>query len=280
MKSSSINFLKMINRVVLILFFQLSFFGLAFTQEQEDITVSIELNDGSEIVGELISISDVEIVIRNEELGLLTFSRDRVKRIIYLNDKGWRSNPNPTRYFLGQSAFTLPKGEGYYQNIYGVVNIFSYGLTNRLSVMGGIEAISLFSGSPLLLTNVKYGGKVSEKIHLAGSFTYLVGFGDFASDLSLGTLNALFTYGTKEHNITAGTGFAFSSDQFGESGILTIGGITRLSKRFSFISENYILTSGDGTVISGGLRLINKRSSIDLLLTQQLIPLLDIVFKF
>lgn len=248
--------------------------------EQNAVRVSIELTDGSELVGELITLNEIEVVIQHQELGLLTFKRENVKRIVYLNEKSWRENPNSTRYFIGQSAFNLPKGEGYYQNIYGLINIFGYGVSEHFSVMAGTELITLFSGSPAFLTNLKYGRQIGKKLHIAASGTYLFGFGDITSDLSLGTINALLTYGNQEHNLTVGTGFAFAEEQFEQSGVLTIGGMTRVSKRFSLITENYILTSGEDAIFSGGLRLINKKSTVDLLVTRGFFPLLDIVFTF
>ena len=265
---------------VFCVFFLLSISLCAQKNESIPQKVIIELKDGSDIVGQLVMLNDQELVIRNEELGLLTFERGNVKRITYLTEKSWIRNPNPTRYFVGQSAFSLPKGDGYYQNIYGLVNIFGYGITDHLSVLGGVELLTLFSGSPAFLTNIKYGGKLSEKLHVAASVTYLFGMGEISRDLNLGTINALLTYGTEEHNITFGSGFAFAEDQFSNSGILTIGGSSRLSKRFALISENYILTSGEETLFSGGLRLINKKSTIDLLITRGFFPLLDIVFTF
>lgn len=252
----------------------------AQSESQANQTVTIILTDGSEIVGELVSNNDKEVIIQNQELGLLTFQQDQIKKIVFLDEKGRIINPNPTRYFLGQPAFNLPKGEGYYQNIYGVVNIFGYGISDHLSAMAGVELITLFSGSPAFITNVKYGTQLTNKVHIAASATYLFGVGEISSDLNVGTLNALITYGTREHNITVGSGFAFAETQFDNSGIVTISGMTRISKRFAFITENYFLTTGQEALLSGGFRLINKKSSIDLMVTEGFLPLLDIVFTF
>lgn len=265
---------------VVLLLFLLLMMSLNVSAQENQQMVSIELTDGSELIGQLISINELEVVFQNQELGLLTFKRENIKRIVYLNDKSWRQNPNPTRYFIGQSAFNLPKGEGYYQNIYGLVNIFGYGISEHLSVMGGVELLTLFSGSPAFLTNLKYGRELSKNLRVAGSVTYLLGIGEITRDLSLGIINALVTYGNQENNITVGSGFAFAEDQFTNTGVLTLGGMKRLSKRFAFISENYILTSGEEAIYSGGFRLINKRSTVDLLVTRGFFPLLDIVFTF
>ena len=188
-----------------ILFFSLSLFLSIVVNgqtENEHIgnKVIIILLDKSEIKGELVSENEREIVVSSTSLGLLTFKKAEVLKTIYLDKKGRMPNPNPTRYFVGQSAYTLDKGEGYYQNIYGLINLISYGITDRFSVLAGTEIISLFSGSPVLFTNLKYGVPISNKLQGALSFSYLTSVGDLLGDLSLGSLNALLTYGNKEHN--------------------------------------------------------------------------------
>lgn len=242
--------------------------------------VLVILLDKSEIKGELVSENEREIVVSSESLGLLTFQRTELRKVIYLDDKGRMPNPNPTRYFIGQSAYTLDKGEGYYQNIYGLINLVSYGITDRFSVLAGTEIVSLFSGSPILFTNLKYGVPISNKLQGAISFSYLTSGGDLSGDLNLGSLNALLTYGNKEHNVTFGTGYALANGEINNTGLLTIGGMTRLSRRLAFITENYILTSESEALISGGLRYIGKKLTLDLLIFEGGIPAIDIVLKF
>lgn len=240
--------------------------------------VIVYLQDKSEITGELISENDREIVISSASLGLLTFQQSEVKRIVYLDGKGRMPNPNPTRYFIGQSAYTHEKGEGYYQNIYGLFNLVSYGITDRFSVIGGVELISLFSGNPILFANAKYGIPVAPKLNVAASVSYLTFAGSIA-DFSAGTVNGLVTYGNKEHHLTLGTGYAFANGEIDNSGIITLGGITRLNKRLAFITENYILTSGEDAIISGGLRYIAKKLTVDLMYFEGGLPAIDIVLK-
>jgi len=268
----------------LVIVFCLFFVGFTFAQAQQaaDTTgpqlVIVYLEDKSEITGELISESETEIVISSASLGLLTFQRSEIKRIVYLDARGRIPNPNPTRYFIGQSAYTHEKGEGYYQNIYGLFNLVSYGLTDRFSVIGGVELVSLFSGSPILFANAKYGFPVAPKLNAAASVSYITVAGSLA-DFSAGTVNGLLTYGNKEHHLTVGTGYAFANGEIDSSGILTLGGITRLNKRFAFVTENYILTSGEDAIISGGLRYIAKKLTIDVIYFEGGFPAIDIVLK-
>ncbi|NVK84359.1 MAG: hypothetical protein HWE21_08560 [Cytophagia bacterium] len=262
----------------------LSLASIAYSHAQEPGNVAnpqlviVYLEDKSEITGELISENDTEIVINSISLGLLTFQKSEIKRIIYLDAKGRMPNPNPTRYFIGQSAHTHEKGEGYYQNIYGLFNLVSYGVTDRFSVIGGVELVSLFSGNPFLFANAKYGIPIAPKLNVAASVTYITVAGSLA-DFSAGTINGLVTYGNKEHHVTVGSGYAFANGEIDNSGILTLGGITRLSKRFAFITENYILTSGEDAIISGGLRYIAKKLTIDLMYFEGGFPAIDIVLK-
>ena len=249
----------------------------AATSNQAQLAI-VHLEDKSEITGELISESEIEIVINSTSLGLLTFKKSEIKRIIYLNAKGRMPNPNPTRYFIGQSAYTHPKGEGYYQNIYGLFNLVSYGITDKLSVIGGVELISLFSGNPIVFANAKYGVPVAPKVNVAASVSYLTFAGSIA-DFSAGTINGLVTYGNKEHHVTLGTGYAFANGEVDNSGILTVGGITRLSKKLAFVTENYILTSGEDAIISGGLRFIAKKLTVDVIYFEGGFPAIDIVLK-
>ncbi len=242
--------------------------------------VIITLLDKSEITGQLVSENDREIIVRSQSLGLLTFQRSEIRKIVYLDKKGWIPNPNPTRYFIGQSAYTLNKGEGYYQNIYGLVNLVSYGITDRFSAIVGTEIISLFSGSPIVFTNLKYGIPISKNLQGAVSFSYLTSGGDLSGELNLGSLNALLTYGNKEHNITFGTGYALANGEINDTGLLTIGGMTRLTSRLAFITENYVLTGENDALISGGLRYIGKKLTLDLLVFEGGIPAIDIVLKF
>lgn len=267
-----------------ILIFSLAvlFFSNAQSQTQVDSSdqAIVVLIDKSEIKGEIISETDTEIVISSETLGMLTFQKTEIRRIIYLDKNGRMANPNSTRYFIGQSAYTLKKGDGYYQNIYGLVNLVSYGFTDRFSAILGTELISLFSGSPIVFTNLKYGFPISEKLQAAASFSYLTSGGDLSGDLNLGSLNALLTYGNKEHNVTFGTGYALANGEISNTGLLTIGGMTRISNRLALITENYVLLSEDDALLSGGIRYIGKKATVDLLVFEGGIPAIDIVLKF
>ena len=251
--------------------------------------VIIILHDKSEIKGELVSDDDTEIKIRSNTPNMLTFQKKEVKQIIYLGKRDRIPNPNPTGYFISQSAFNLNKGEGYYQNIYGFINVVGYGITDRFSAIVGTEIITLFYVfAPILFTNLKYGFPIAKNLQVAASFSYLNDIGSLDDELEFASLSALLTYGNQEHNITLGTGYYAINGEIDNAELLTISGMTRLTRRLAFITENYLLPEDNVAITSGGLRYIARRITVGLLIFPVLgvfqsvgiLPAIDIVLKF
>ncbi len=257
--------------------------NVAVSQEQNSETsrVIVILLDKSEINGRLVEEDDLKIVVQSETLGLLTFQKIDIKKIIRLDEKGRLPNPNPTRYFLGQSAYTLPAGEGYYQNIMGLVNLASIGITDQLSATAGFELITLVQGSPILFGNLKYGLPLTRKFSMALSASYLTLVGSvFDDSFNIGSLNLLGTYGTKENNLTIGAGYGLASGGISDSPVITIGGMMRVSKKIGLVTENYLLTGESSGITSFGFRFIGKKKTIDLMIFEGGVPAIDIVLQF
>src|SRR5436190_21357329 len=82
---------------------------------------SIETIDGATITGTVISENEIQIILKTKSLGTVTILRKEIKEIkeitegSFVNGQYWFENPNATRYIVGPSAFSLRKGEGYYQ---------------------------------------------------------------------------------------------------------------------------------------------------------------------
>jgi hypothetical protein len=202
--------------------------------------------------------------------------------------KYWFQNPHYTRYLFGPSAFSLKKGEGYYQNIYGVVNSVNFGITDHFTLGGGTELISLFIGYPVLMLNPKLGNyQVGNKLH-AGGGSFLA----LAEDGIFGIGYGIITQGTPDKNITFGLGWAFSSSGDLEAKpVVTISGASRLSKNISFVTENWLIPfDGYKPVISYGLRFFGERIAVDFAFINSIeiaqykffigYPYIDFVYKF
>ena len=235
----------------------------------------IELKDGTILTGNIISESEKTMEFYVTDLGVLSLSKDRIRMMKPLDHKGrpekgyWFENPHATRLLFAPTAIPLRKGEGYYQNIYVVANMFNYGVLNNLSIGGGFDFISMFGTmggewSRILNFNVKSGFQVAEKVHAGVGGLYLVVPGEFSS----GILYGIGTFGSTNSNISMGTGWGFVDNSFEKRPFIMVGGMARMSEKLWFISENWITPLGANNnyyvLLSYGLRFTGRRIAVDL----------------
>lgn len=164
----------------------------------------------------------------------------------YVNRKGknWFVNPNSTRYFFAPSAIPLKKREGYYQNAYLLANSVNVGLTNNITIGGGVVIPLLFYVTP------KISFPVRKNLYLGAGILFTQSFlTDF--HLSAGIGYGLVTVGNPEHNLTMGLGYGYSkfdnSYKATSMPIVTLNGMTRIGRRLSLITENWLIPRSEYT---------------------------------
>lgn len=254
---------------------------------------NIELNEGSEIYAKIIDIGQDELTLESATLGKLNVKVYHIRKIeskeFSVDKKGkyWFPNPNATRYFFAPSAMNLEKGSGYYQNVYILLNMFNYGVTDWFSVGAGFEFISTFSSEtkPIAFITPKVGFPVGEKFHLGCGF-----IGGFFAEETAGMFYGLGSYGSTDKNVSVGLGWGFVGGEFQENPFVTLSGMLRVGRKFSFVSENWFLpTEGYYAVISYGGRFFGPKMSVDIGFLNNLdiieflpvgIPYVDFVLKF
>jgi hypothetical protein len=184
----------------------------------------------------------------------------------------WFTNPNPSKYLLGNSAIPMEKNSGYYQNTWIFVNTFGYGITKNISISGGFEIISIFMGSEgpyAFYINPKASFKIANNFYAGGNILYANTIRTAESFGGLATFNGFATYGNKNNNITCGLGWGWADGEFSSKPVIVISGMARVSKRIGFVSENWILpginTEGNYFgIYSYGIRFLGEKTSIDL----------------
>jgi len=266
-------------------------------------TYTVTLNDGSTISGTLVSIDDNEVVIKSGTMGEVRLQKVNIKsmtQVSSFNEKKsgiWFTNPNPTKYLLGNSAIPLEKKSGYYQNTWIFVNSFSYGITNNISISAGFEILSIFAGGDgpyAFYINPKASFKIADNFYAGANILYANTIKTVEEFGGLATINGFATYGNKNNNITCGVGFGWADGEFSSKPVIVISGMVRASKRIGFISENWILpgVNEDGGyygIYSYGIRFLGEKISVDLAflnnpdIASELIigiPWLDFVFNF
>ncbi|MGE0566788.1 MAG: hypothetical protein AB7O73_02480 [Bacteroidia bacterium] len=209
--------------------------------------IIIETTSGSSYIGTVDSISGHKLYLQTEFLGVIQIRLHDIAKIshsnLYLSKGGgsWFSNPNATRYLFAPSAIPLNKREGYYQNAYLLANSVNVGLTNNISVGGGVVIPILFYVTP------KVSFKVAKNLHLGAGVLFTQ---SFINDLgiSAGIGYGLITYGNLEHNFTIGSGYGIAqiNKEYKNTPmpILTLNGMTRISKRLSLVTENWFIPRG------------------------------------
>ena len=253
----------------------------------------ITMKDGSTIQGTVVSENMQEIILSTDNLGTATIKKDQIKSMILLDStnfkkgKYWFPNPNYSRYFISP-GIQLNKGDGYYQNVDLSINTASYGITDFFSIGGGLELYSTLHGQPIFLLTPKLGFKVSKSFWLGGGILYInstAALGDFGG---LGIAYGTATYGNTNNNITAGIGWGYFDTRWSDKPVITISGMTRISRRFGLVTENWFVPNY--SIFTYGVRFIGEKISVDIGLVNSkdiakgfklgLPFFLDFVFKF
>jgi len=266
--------------------------------------VRLTMNDGSVYLGEIISHETGIIRLKTANLGTLQVPTLNIERLEDLTGdkmrKGqyWFENPSYNRYFLGQSAQPLRKGEGYYQNIWIFFNSAHYGITKNIAIGGGFEFLSTFGAqTPIFFLSAKAGFPFGQRSSAGATLRYLNiadigGNDDIDTDLAGGIFlgTAQYTYGTSDHNLTAGIGYGVAGREAADRPVFVLSGQTRVGKRMGLLTENYIIpVDGVEAIFIYGMRFMGERISFDLVFLNHPeiakvifigIPMVDFVFKF
>jgi len=258
-------------KVFLILLFACLVVVLKAQTISDTTLIQIETIDGNEFVGTIVSENAENLVLKTDNFGEITIQIKNIKSRKEINvqqikdGKLWFSNPQSTRYFWSPNAFGLPKGEGYYQNIWVLWNQFAYGVTNNFSLGGGIIPLFLFAGAPTpVFATAKFSIPViKNKFNLgAGAIAGTV-LGE--SGTGFGIMYGISTFGSPDNNVTVGLGYAFAGGEIQSTPLINMNGMFRVSSKGYIITENYFIAVDGETVamLSLGGRSIIKKAALD-----------------
>ena len=231
----------------------------------------IELTNENEYIGTIVSQNDTTIVFKSQELGIININRKNIALMEEISatrmkeGEYWFDNPQATRYFWAPTGYGLRKGEGYYQNVWILFNQFSFGITDHTSIGFGTVPLFLLGGGPTpVWLTPKVSIPMAEKLHLgAGALVGTVLGEDTggAFGIAYGTL----TLGTRDNNFNLGLGYGFSDGGWAKAPTITISGMARVSRRGYFLTENYLISTGDEffALVSIGGRRVGKKLSLD-----------------
>jgi hypothetical protein len=81
---------------------------------------------------------------------------------------------------------------------------------------------------------------------------------------TFGIAYGVATWGRPDGALTLGGGYGFAEGKVARNPVVMLGGTRRLSRRVSFVTENWIFPNVDYPLVSAGLRLIGENVSWDL----------------
>jgi hypothetical protein len=237
----------------------------------DSVMVIIETRDGNEFIGSITAEDSEKITLSTQSLGEIVILKKNIKSQNLIlpqqvkDGKLWFANPQSSRYFWAPNGYGLRKGEGYYQNIWVLWNQFAFGITDNLSLGGGIIPLFLFAGGP---TPVFITPKVSipvdkDKFNVGAGA--LIGTVLGESETGFGIVYGVTTFGSPDNNVSIGLGYGFAGGEWASSPLINFGGMFRISPSWYLISENYYGGSNgeSGGILSGGARWIIKKAALD-----------------
>ena len=252
--------------------------------------------DGSTTVGRVIRVNEQDVDFRTD-LGVLSIPIAKISEIRQLpatsirNGQIWFPNPNATRLFFAPTGRMLKQGEGYFSDYYIFFPGFAYGLTDRVTVGGGMSLFpGIGMGDQIFYFTPKVGITATESFNLAaGALLVPVPWEDGPDDPEMvGILYGVSTFGSPDASFTLGLGVGFVDGNLADRPMVMVGGEKRLTRRTAFVTENWIFPGADQPLISFGLRFFGEKLSVDLGLLNTIgeetffpgAPYIDFVVKF
>lgn len=262
----------------------------------EGFTQIITLKDGSTLIGDIVKVGDSSITVLSS-IGELEIQINRIDKVQEIplssmrDGKFWFPNPNRTRLYFAPTARMLKAGEGYFSDYYLFFPGVAIGLTDNITIGGGM---SLFPGvdfsDQLFYLTPKVGIAADENLSFAVG-ALIVGVPDWDDDGNSPTIGILFgvaTAGSDDHSFTAGLGYGFDDDDLADKPAVMLGAETRFSRRAAFVTENWIFPDVDDALVSYGVRFFGEGLAVDLALVNSFgddaifpgFPYLDFVWNF
>jgi len=239
----------------------------AAQEKIDSLSYFIQTTDGNTYRGQILSQDSISTLFNLDRFGEHRFLKTEIKKLEPLDkekvigDEYWMDNPQATRYFFSPNAYGLKKGEGYYQNVWVMVNSFAVGVTDYFSIGGGVVPLFLFAGSP---TPIWLTPKVSipvarDKFNLGvGALTGTV-LGE--EETGFGILYGISTLGSKDKNVSLGLGYGYAGGDWAKAPMINLNTMIRFGPKGYFISENYFIqTEGTTALIFtlGGRHIIQN----------------------
>lgn len=230
----------------------------------------VRLADGSTFIGRVASIQGSTATLIGAT-GTLTIDLAHVRQVTPIRAEDlrdgeyWFPNPNTTRLLFAPTGKMLKRGQGYFSDYMVFFPGFAVGLSDRVSIGGGM---SLFPGvgldEQLFFFTPKVGVYSARGVDLALGALWVAIPGDEIGGEHVGIAYGVGTFGGERGAVTIGAGLGYADGDFARDPAIVVGGDRRISRRVGLVTENYFFPGVmDGALVSGGLRFFGERMALD-----------------
>ena len=247
----------------------------------------VTLTDGSTIFGRIVSVN-ADTVSFQTGAGTMQLSVKAIRDVRQISTEDvregdyWFPNPNSTRLFFAPTGQQLKQGEGYFSDYELFFPGVAIGVTDNISIGGGISLIPASASDQIYYVTPKIGFSPSDKVHLAGGVLFAGTKGGTG-----GIYYGVGTFGDGNGSVTVGGGYGFAGGKIQSKPVGMLGAEYRISRRLGIVTENYLLPVADNNVLySFGFRFMGEKLTTDLALANVSgsdiigIPYVDFVFRF
>jgi hypothetical protein len=251
----------------------------------------VVLRDGSTLNGRVVEVTPTTVRFVSS-IGETTIARSAIASIhlVALTSvhgvEVWPEDPSRTRLFFAPSGRMLRQNETYFSDAYIFFPSVQVGVTNQFTLGGGV---SIFPGisvdEQIFYLTPKVGLYASPNVNVAVG-ALIAGAGAISDQTPVGIGYGVVTLGDENTSATVGTGFGFQRGNTSSTGVLLLGGSTRVSKSFALVTENYLTTERDASIFaSGGVRFMSERIAVDLALfggkgIDAVVPYLAFIYRW
>lgn len=237
-------------------------------------TYRVETLQGTTFTGVLVSMSLTSLEFDAKELGHLTLERGQIRRadlqgpLPPTTKAGYYDIGNGNRLFFAPTGRGLRKNEGTLQDVDVYLLGVNYGITDNISLGGYMSVVpGLSLDQQLLVFTPKISYPIRDNLNVGFGLLYVrvPNFDSQGTGTGAGIGYGALTYGSADNNFTVGLGYGFVQGDIGSTPILQVGGQTRVSRRISLLSENYIVADANaGMGGLYGLKINWRRTSLGL----------------
>lgn len=232
--------------------------------------VVLVLADGSTLVGRVIEVTPTTVRMLST-FGESSVARSAIREVQRRSPAAvhsgelWPEDPSRTRLFFAPTGRTLRGGEAYLADAYVLFPSVQFGLTDYLTVGGGMSLIPGLGPDEQVVYFTPKVRVYSNPMFSMSVGALMAGVAKLTSESPVGVLYGVGTYGTEDASVTVGAGWGYQRTTADQHAVIVLGGSTRTTRNVALVTENYFYTGGGvAGLLSGGVRMMSERIAVDL----------------